>query len=450
MTRIATLATSQNLNSILADTQARVHDLQTQVATGKRSQTYAGIASDSRRLIDLEQRRKLLERYEQNNTLMKARIDATATAVSGIAETIRGFRQDLMSVIGGGTVLSASKVDDLQETAFRALQALEDYLNTNLDGRSLFAGSQVRTRPVDIAAKSLAEFQATWDGSKVIYPPTRAAQVGASGTLSNAITGDLSITQSVVPGPFDTITATNDDAFASLRPGATITISGSSTGNDGTYTVVSSDGDRTITIAGTLTFPSTATSITISNTLNDPGVDAGGNPVKDTGAAITIGNWYRGDTLAQTHRLDDERSLTLDLDGLDPAFEKAIRALGIIAQGVTGQPGGLDAHQERIDQALFLLNDAIDGSAAGVPPFGSEQKGDLKDIESLIGYQQVMLSNSRTLHTQLAAALDDRIGGIENADPQQAIVQLLDATQSLEASYQAIARVRGLNLAQFL
>lgn len=444
MTRITTLATSQQLNSILADTQARVQNLQTQVATGKRSQTYAGIASDSRRLIDLEQRRKLLERYEQTNTLMKARVDATATAVGGIADTIRGFRQDLLSVTSSGTVLSASKVDDLQETAFRALQTLEDYLNTNLDGRSLFAGSQVRTRPVDIAAKSLAEFQATWDGSKVIYPPTRTAQVGASGTLTHAVTGDLNITQSVAAGPFDTITADNAGAFASLQAGATITISGSSTGNDGTYTVVSSDGDRTIRIAGTLTFPPATTSITVTNSLADPLGAA------DTGASITIGNWYSGDTLAQTHRLDDERSLTLDLDGIDPAFEKAIRALGILAQGVTGQPGGLDAHQERIDQALFLLNDAIDGSVAGTAPFGSEHRGDLKDAESLIGYQQVMLADSQALHTHLAAALDDRIAGIENADPQKAIAQLLDATQSLEASYQAIARVRSLNLAQFL
>ena len=444
MTRIATLATSQQLNSILADTQARVQDLQTQIATGKRSQTYAGIGSDSRRLIDLEQRRKLLERYEQNNTLMAARVDATATAVSGISSTIRDFRQDLLSVISSGTVLSASKVDDLQETAFRALQTLEDYLNTNVDGRSLFAGSQVRTRPVDIAANSLDEFQATWDGSSVIYPPTRAAQVGASGTLTHAATGDLSITQSVASGPFDTITAASTGAFASLQPGATITISGSSTGNDGTYTVVSSDGDRTITIAGTLSFPPAATSITVTNSLADPLGAA------DTGASISIGNWYRGDTLAQTHRLDDDRSFTLDLDGIDPAFEKAIRALGIIAQGGSGQPGGLDAHQERIDQALYLLNEAIDGSGSGTAPFGSEKKGDLKDVESRIGFQQVMLADAKTLHTQLAAALEDQIGGIENADPQQAIAQLLDTTQSLEASYQAIARVRSLNLAQFL
>ena len=101
----------------------------------------------------------------------------------------------------------------------------------------------------------------------------------------------------------------------------------------------------------------------------------------------------------------------MDLSAIDPAFEKAIRALGIIAQGVTGQPGGLDTHQERIDQALFLLNDVIDGDPSGTPPFGTENAGGLKDVESLIGFQQVTLSDSKTLHTHLAGPLDDRIAG---------------------------------------
>ena len=99
---------------------------------------------------------------------------------------------------------------------------------------------------------------------------------------------------------------------------------------------------------------------------------------------------------------------------------------------------------------MFLLNDVIDGDATGTPPFGAESGGGLKDVESLIGFQQVMLADSKALHTHLAGLLDDRIAGLENADPQEAIARLLDGTQTLEASYQAIARVRRLNLAQFL
>ena len=190
--------------------------------------------------------------------------------------------------------------------------------------------------------------------------------------------------------------------------------------------------------------PASSAAITVINSLSDP---AG---LPDTGASIAVGNWYQGDTLAQTYRLDEQRSFELDLNGTDPAFEKAFRALGIIAQGVAGQPGGLDAHPERIDQALWLLDDTVGESAHGTAPFGPEEKGTLPDIESLIGFQQVMLDDSKALHTQLATAADDRIAELENVDATEAIARLLDATQSLEASYQAIARVRRLNLAQFL
>ena len=447
MTRIATLATSDQLTAILGRTQQRVQDLQTQVTTGRRAQSYAGIAADAGRLISTETRRSLLARFEKNNTLMQARVDASADAVAGAADTIRDFRAELRTAISSDSALTPAKAKDLQQAAFRAMQTLQASLNTEVDGRALFAGSRVRQQPVDIGATTLAAFQARWDGSAVVYPPTRAAQVGTSGTLAHAQTGDLAITRSNPADPscpFDTITAANAGAFAALQPGATITIAGSSTGNDGTYTVVSSDGDRTITIAGTLLPPGSATPITVTNALADP---AG---LPDTGASITVGNWYHGDALTQTVRLDDQRSFTLDVNAADPAFEKAFRALGIIAQGVAGQPGGLDAHRERIDQALWLLDDTVGEGDHGTAPFGIEQKGTLPDIDSLVGFQQVMLSDSKTLHTQLAAAADDRIAAMENVDPTEVITRLLDATQSLEASYQAIARVRQLNLAQFL
>lgn len=155
---------------------------------------------------------------------------------------------------------------------------------------------------MNIGATTLAQFQARWDGGAVVYPPTRAAQLGASGTLSHAQTGDLALSRSNPADPacpFDTITAAYAGAFAALQPGATITIAGSSTGNDGTYTVVSSDGDRSITIAGTMTLPGSAAPITVTNALADP---AG---LPDTGASITVGNWYHGDTLTQTVRLDE-------------------------------------------------------------------------------------------------------------------------------------------------
>jgi flagellar hook-associated protein 3 FlgL len=317
------------------------------------------------------------------------------------------------------------------------MKDMQDFLNTDVDGRYLFAGSRARTQPVSLTASTLAQFQAIYDGDKVVYPPTAAAQVGSRGMLTQSITGPLTMTGT------DTITATNPGAFAGLEPGATITLSGSSSGNDGTYTVVSSDGDRQITISGALTVGSTA--ITVSNAVVDTPVG-----VPDGDATITVGNWYQGDDIAQTHRLDEDREFTLSLNAIDPGFEKAMRALGLLSQGVAGTPGGLDQHLERLDQAMFLLNGAIDRAADGAPPFGAEASGSLEEIGSELGFQEVALKQGQDLHKDMLNMLEQRIGKLENADKTEAIALLLDGTQALEAPYQTLARVRQLSLTKFL
>ena len=329
MTRIATLASSDLMLGLIARTQSQVQDLQTQVTTGKRAQTYAGISSEVGQLLDIESRRTLLDRFEHNNDLLATQLDAKQSTVGGIRETVRQFRQALLSTISSGTPLDPNQAGSLQEAAFRAMKNMQDYLNTDFDGRYLFSGSRVRTEPVQIGSSSLASFQSIYDGASVVYPPSRDAQVGRSGTLSAATTGGLTMTGT------DTITAANAGAFALLEPGATITISDGASGNDGTYTVVSSDHDRQITISGTLSLGTST--ITVNKTL--------ANGVDNT-AVISINNWFHGDQITQTHRLDQDRSLSLAVDAADPAFEKAMRAQRIVS-GIGRTAGSPLADQRR-------------------------------------------------------------------------------------------------------
>lgn len=53
MTRISSLAANTSLVNQLLRTQTRLFDSEVQVASGKISQDYEGIAIDSRRLINL-------------------------------------------------------------------------------------------------------------------------------------------------------------------------------------------------------------------------------------------------------------------------------------------------------------------------------------------------------------------------------------------------------------
>jgi flagellin-like hook-associated protein FlgL len=431
MTRIADLAAKNQMLDIMLRTQKRVHQLEMEVATGKVSFDYAGISRQSLRLLRLEASHEQLQRFVANNTGMQTRLEVTKTTVEGLRETVRDFRRTLLD-LGGGKPLEPQTIEDLQGWAFRALLDMQSYLNTDVDGRFLFAGGRVDAPPVDLGLTTLADFQARFDGSGVVYPPTRASHVETDLSLAPAVTGGLTMTGT------DTITAANPGSFARLKVGMTITLSGSALSNDGTYTVVSSNGSDQITIAGAMTAgPAT---INVVNAVNN-GAEAA--------ATISAGDYYAGDTVALTHRVDNDRFFNLDLTAIDPAFEKAIRAMGIIAQGALGTPGGLDQNMVRIDQAIELVNSALDRAAGGAP-FGAEIAGNLEQVTMDLGFHELMIGDALERHEQIIASLENGIADIENVETVEAVTRLIDQSQALEASYQAIARVNRISLTQFL
>ena len=464
MTRIANLAANEHLLGMLARTQSQVQDLQTQVATGKRAQTYAGIAEDTRELLGLERSRQVLQRFDRNNDLLKTRLDATTTAIDGIAETVRQLRDQVLTLNSGVGAQDAawitdpeliSDLENMQSAAFSAMQSTAADLNTKVDGHYLLAGSQVRTRPVTLPAATLEAFQSVYDGQAVVYPPTADAHLGSRGVLTHLDTGDLTMSDTNADTIGDSITATVPGIFASLKPGMTITLAAGDSGNNKTFTVASVD--------------ATGTTIAINGQLKD----AAGNPIgtpplsttnsvtsgTDTAASITIGNWYQGDSLGQTHRLDEDRSLSLDLHAADPAFEKAMRAFGLLAQGglVVGDPANPESGRvsteeakKRIEGTLVLLNSVLDRAAPLKGIYGVEKSGGVDDVSTVLGFQQVALQQAQELHEHMAGIFEDRSAKLENADKTEAITMLLNGTQALEASYQVLARVQQLSLTKFL
>lgn len=431
MDRVADLASTNLILNTVFRTQKRVHDLELQVASGKASQDYKGISSQSLRLLCLEDTKQQLERYMANNKAMELRADITGTTVEGMRETIKDFRQILLDV-GANRPLDQSAVEDLQKWAFDAMTDLEAHLNTDVDGRYIYAGGRVDTKPVDFGLTTIEDFQATYDGTSVVYPPTRDAHVQTDISLDPTITGGLTMTGG------DTITAANAGAFARLNVGQTITLSGSGIGNDGTYTVVSSNGSDQITISGALTAGPATINVTNSVTNGADGT-----------VTLSSSDWYSGDDVPLTHRVDDDRFLNLDLTAIDPAFEKAIRAMGIIAQGAYGTPGGLNDNSERVDQALDLVNGALD-RAGGGEPFGSELRSSLELVAMDIGFQQTLLNDAIAEHNEMVNFLTSNISDIENVETVEAVTKLLDQGRLLEAAYNAIAKVNSLSLADYL
>ncbi|MBM3565045.1 MAG: hypothetical protein FJX42_02905, partial [Alphaproteobacteria bacterium] len=241
MTRIATYASNTLLLNYISGTNNRLQDEQIQLTTGKVSQTYQGISASSQRLITFENTHASLDQFMKNNTTAEIRLDLTATALEGIRDTIRDFEEELQRY-QSSAVKDRNANNQLQSAAFRGLLSMVSYMNTQADGRYIFAGGRTDVPPADLTVSTLAAFQAAYNGSTVTFPTTRDANlenfsISADGdNYSNWLT--FARSNGASP-PLGRITATTAQ-FANVNVGAKITVSGT-TSNNGTYTVKAVD-----------------------------------------------------------------------------------------------------------------------------------------------------------------------------------------------------------------
>lgn len=353
-TRVATAAANTMYVSNMLRTSSRMYDYQMQVNTEQKSQTYAGLGNTSFRLVNLETQRDEAEHYIDTNTTLELRLDMMQTSVEALGETVRQFRNKLeifaQNNANGATTEEA--VDDIQRWAFRAMQDMQDYLNTRVDGQYIFAGGKTQTQPVDLNLTTLEDFQTTYTGTApASYPDTRAAHI-------------------------------------------------------------------------------------------DP----------------TTG-YYDGDDQKLSYRVDSDREIEMGINATDPAFEKAIRALGLIAQGAydsTGANlGALNVGtnlEDRVEQALWLLEDALAADATSrTSPFGvTEDSSDFESVGRITGFNQVVVSETVTMQKTYIGFLNVQIDKMEKADVTGAIVHMQDEQRALEASYHTISLMQGLSLVDYL
>ena len=711
MNRISSFASNASLLQQIFKTRNNLFDLETQIGTGKISNTYSGISAQTERLINQENTREQLKQYVSNNDQMDLRLKVASNVVEGSKQIIRDFRVALDDFETKNSK-GEQGVKNIQENAFRSLQALGSILNTKIDGRYIFSGARHGTLATDLGLTTLVDFQSTFDGSRVKVATTRdahledftfnkdsgttaadwlkfertvgttaqvdtitvagvvevgdkfsvtvngvnylftaastsandvatglAAAVNADGgmpvTASGATGGAFTLTADVggaalfsavasteadlsaadaqtivtagttlnVPGG-SLVTASSAE-FANVTVGSTITITGTGGVNDGTFEVIAKNGTtlsvrteqlndetanavvisyqdptestQTITLNSTMAFTRlnntmvhsagdaitnipVGTKITISSAgannnlsytvktndgtnlvienkhFTDQGTtgakyfqftagtnlnfvdggaaadtitapantfqDAAGDPlpvgtklvIAGTGTGndgktytiasvtnnknsitlvstdavtaaankngtataekaagkISSASYFRGDHTSITHRVDSKRNFEYDINASDAGFEKAIRAMKVILQGVFKSEGGLDQNDTRVQEALYLLNSSLQLTAGGTPPFGDELSSSIEQIEIDLAYDRVLLDATNSLHNETIGYLEISVAKTENINPTETISMLLSQQQTLEASFQAFARIRSINLSNFL
>ncbi|MBB4313562.1 flagellin [Roseospira marina] len=309
-TRVGTFAQRSSMIQQMMRLQSRLYDSQLQVATGQRSQTYTGISTDSFRLVSVETEKTKVEYYQKSNAIAQVRLDTMATSVNSIQDVLHNVYNDLIDLGAGdqNQIIDEAEADTLsniQKFAFSAMKDLASYLNAKADGRYVFSGGRTDQRAVDFPYTTLEEFQAAYDGSDITYPTSREANV-PDAKIGQDQHGGLTYG----PGA-NTITPATAASTEALVPGTVIELT---------------DGDIT-TQRFTVTARDTGTgALTVTPAPS-------GLPGAASDATISAVSYYGGDSLTFEHRVSDERTLDLGLNAKDGAFEKAFRALGMLAQG---------------------------------------------------------------------------------------------------------------------
>lgn len=230
MTRIGNWGQQQLYLARIADVQDRIHTGETQVATKKKTTSYSKLTTaEVTQSISFENQLNVANTYLQNNAIATTKLKAASSSIDGIRKTLTQFRDALRS-FSDGNPADETKVKQIQDFAFRAMQDLQASLNTNVNGQFIFAGGRIDTAPVELSANTLGEFQSRFDGANTVYPTSRALHM-ADWRLSETTTGDLTFDPNnglLIPE--------NPRAYKDVPVGSFVSVSGT-TSNDANYTI---------------------------------------------------------------------------------------------------------------------------------------------------------------------------------------------------------------------
>jgi len=407
VTRVATYTNHTLLSDLALRNAARVTDLQNQASSGYKSRNYAGIADSTQRLLNLETEYSRTEQYLRNTTQGKLRLQSMESSVDSMLTIATEMKSLLIQAS------SAQQADDvnIRNEADQALQQIANLLNTNLDGRYLFAGGRSEEPAVDIEKIGAPDNYISELGSSVTGGALLSSLgVTTGGTLqivSTDVDGNTS-TSTVTYAVGDTVdsimqtinTDTTNRAIASLR----------GLGGEGPPLLnIENVGNGSITITETGT----------GDLLAKLGMEKMGNPRPDA-------DYYMGDHQIMDLRVDDKYAVSYGILGDNPAFQKLIQGLGIAKS---------TENQEALTVALGFINDAIN---------------ELPNVQGQIGLDIANVERFEERHQDFKVFAAQAISDIETVDVPLTLAEVSQYTTALQASFISISRAADLSLANYL
>ncbi len=141
---ISFLGQSQAQQSRLLSLQKTMTDLQRQSTTQKKYENMSGFGAASKSVMRYRTDISNLTTYTNNIDLASNRIKIMNTAM----DSARKAGEDLISAIGVQVIGGEVDIESIRNVAKSSLDFLQTLINTEADGRYVFAGSAVETPPL--------------------------------------------------------------------------------------------------------------------------------------------------------------------------------------------------------------------------------------------------------------------------------------------------------------
>lgn len=493
--QISSLSQSTAMKNSIANIQTQLADLQRQLTTGQKADSFATLGSATSLVLSLNNQVTQSNSYISTIDTIGLRIDTTANALTSINTMVSKLQTGGLTTtfdLSNGTGSQTS----FQVTAGAYLDQMVSLLNESVADRYLFSGKSVQTAPV-VSTDLMLNGDTAHAGLKTVISERNQADLGADGmgrlSTSAPTTDSVSLTEdagvfgfklssvssnlagTTVTGPTGSPASLNVQ-FGTTLPAEGDTISMDMTLPDGTSTTVkltattespagagqfTIGADAATTAANFQSSLESAVKTEAASTLKaastvEAGNDFFGNPpqrvsgadpytatgLQDGTTADTV-YWYQGDSSGTAGdnfiaTIGDGQQIAYGARADQSAITTAVKNAALLTavqydSTDTNAAASYAALTERTSKALNY-----------------ENTQSLEGLVTKIGLQSANLDAAKTdLQTQVSTS-QSLLGDNLNADDYDVTVKLTTLMTQLQASYQVTSSLSKLSLVSYM
>lgn len=430
-------------------------DLQRQLATGKLADDWAGLGTERTMSLDLNARVSLLDGYATNITDAQTRLKIMDTSLTQLdrnrAGAIGELSLDSYQLRSGGTTQGQILITG-------RFNEMIDVLNQQVAGRYVFSGRSTDTRPV-ASADTILNGAPPLIGLKTAIANQKTSDLGSglgglavgvsgnvvsvtkpgAGGLTVSGTSSFDFTTQPTPGQAFTLALTLPDGSTEKLTLTAAASAGAGTSSGSAFVIGATPAQTAANFGAALT---TALGTFATTSL------ASASAVKASqdffaGSIPNTVQWYLGDTSATPRqtalvRASDGAPIASGAQANEAPFKNLLAAYGAMAAETfpssdTTSPARYDALKSRLQGLL------------------AETPGNrIADVQTQLALASVDIDTARNRNEATKSVLQDHIGAIEDASPEEVAAQLLALQTSLQASYQTASMVSKLSLVNYL